>query len=78
MNFYTGKLAAKIPALCSLARFTFAAVLLVFFGGASSLSKLGEGLLGLFHPSAGEIFKFFPNKWKLLALILAALACFIT
>ena len=33
MNSFTGRLAAKIPALCLLARLTFAAVLLVCFGG---------------------------------------------
>ena len=46
MNSFAGRLAAKIPALCLLARFVFAAVLLVYFW-ASGLSKLGEGLLGL-------------------------------
>ena len=32
MNSFAGRLAAKVPDLCLLARFVFAAVLLVYFG----------------------------------------------
>ncbi|OAH06043.1 hypothetical protein pfor_36c3451 [Rhodobacteraceae bacterium SB2] len=31
MNSFAGRLAAKVPDLCLLARFVFAAVLLVYF-----------------------------------------------
>ena len=63
MNFFAGRLAAKIPALCLLARFAFAAVLLVYCW-ASGLSKLGEGLLGVFHPSAGAYVQIFPKQME--------------
>ena len=63
MNSFVGRLAAKIPALCLLARFAFAAVLLIYFW-ASGLSKLGEGLLGVFHPSAGAYVQIFPKQME--------------
>ena len=57
MNSFASRLAAKMPNLCLLARFTFAAVLLVYFW-ASGLSKLGEGLLGVFQKKNYENKKF--------------------
>ena len=63
MNSFAGRLAAKMLNLCLLARFTFAAVLLVYFW-ASGLSKLGEGLLGVFHPSAGAYIQIFPKQME--------------
>jgi putative oxidoreductase len=77
MNSFAGRLAATVPDLCLLARFVFAAVLLVYFW-ASGLSKLGAGLPGLVHPSAGAYVQIFQNKWKPLAMILASLAYFTT
>ena len=63
MNSFVGRLAAKIPALCLFARFAFAAVLLIYFW-ASGLSKLGEGPLGVFHPSAGAYVQIFPKQME--------------
>jgi len=77
MNSFAGRLAAKVPDLCLLARFVFAAVLLVYFW-ASGLSKLGAGLLGLFHPSASAYVQIFPKQMEPLAMILASLAYFTT
>ena len=63
MNSFAGRLAAKVPDLCLLARFVFAAVLLVYFW-ASGLSKLGTGLLGLFHPSARAYVQICPKQME--------------
>ncbi len=43
------------------ARFTFAAVLLVYYWN-SGLTKLGDGILGLFSPSIGAYSQIFPRK----------------
>jgi len=61
MNSFAGRLAAKVPDLCLLARFVFAAVLLVYFW-ASGLSKLGARLLGLFHPSVRAYVQIFSKQ----------------
>lgn len=44
-----------------LARFVFAAVLLQYFW-ASGLTKLGDGLAGIFNPSFGAYAQIFPRK----------------
>lgn len=44
-----------------LARFTFAATLLVYFW-ASALTKLGDGPLGLLRPSTGAYAQIFPRQ----------------
>ncbi|OAN77769.1 hypothetical protein A8B82_12755 [Sulfitobacter sp. EhC04] len=49
--------------LSTLARFLFAAVLLVYFLN-SGLTKLGEGLAGLFVPSAGAYAQIFPKAFE--------------
>lgn len=46
--------------LPSLARFTFAAVLLTYFWN-SAVTKLGNGLFGLLSPSAGAYAQIFPR-----------------
>lgn len=46
--------------LPSLARFTFAATLLVYFLHSGML-KLGEGFMGVFVPSSGAYFQIFPK-----------------
>ncbi len=48
-------------ALPTLARFTFAAVLLMYFW-ASAMTKLGDGIFGLFSPSTGAYAQIFPVK----------------
>lgn len=56
-----GGLARLAPAvLPTLARLTFAAVLLVYFW-SSARTKLGDGLLGLFRPSDGAYIQIFPK-----------------
>lgn len=49
--------------LPTLARFTFAAVLLVYFWN-SALLKLGDGVFGLFHPSLGAYAQIFPKAME--------------
>ncbi|NBR52249.1 MAG: DoxX family membrane protein [Rhodobacteraceae bacterium] len=49
--------------LPTLARFVFAAVLLVYFWG-SALTKLGDGPLGLFRPSSGAYVQIFPKAME--------------
>ena len=75
MNSFAGRLAAKVPDLCLLARFVFAAVLLVYFW-ASGLSKLGAGFWGCSTHQLAHMFKSSQNKWKPMAMILASLAYF--
>lgn len=56
-----GGLARIAPAaLPTLARFTFAAVLLIYFWN-SARTKLGDGILGLFRPSDGAYIQIFPK-----------------
>lgn len=56
-----GGLARIAPAaLPTLARFTFAAVLLIYFWN-SARTKLGDGVLGLFRPSDGAYIQIFPK-----------------
>ena len=52
-----GGLDALLPIL---ARFLFAAILLVYFW-KSGLTKLGEGFAGLFSPSLGAYAQIFPK-----------------
>lgn len=46
-----------------LARFVFAAVLLVYFWN-SALTKVGDGLMGLFSPSTGAYVQIFPRAFE--------------
>lgn len=46
--------------LSTLARFLFAAILLLYFW-VSGLTKLGEGFMGLFQPSVGAYAQIFPR-----------------
>ncbi len=50
--------------LASLARFVFAAVLLVYFW-ASATSKLGEGMFGFLFPDVGAYVQIFPKQMEL-------------
>ncbi|QUJ77109.1 DoxX family protein [Sulfitobacter albidus] len=49
--------------LPTLARFLFAALLLMYFW-VSGLTKLGEGFLGLFSPSTGAYVQIFPKAME--------------
>ena len=46
-----------------VARLVFAGVLLIYFWN-SGLTKLGEGILGLFQPSAGAYIQIFPKAME--------------
>lgn len=49
--------------LPTLARFTFAAVLLIYFW-KSALTKVGSGLFGIFRPSDGAYVQIFPRAME--------------
>lgn len=49
--------------LPSLSRLVFAGVLLMYFW-ASALTKVGDGLLGIFRPSAGAYVQMFPKAME--------------
>ncbi|WP_204113943.1 DoxX family protein [Shimia biformata] len=49
--------------LPTLARFVFCAVLLVYFWN-SALTKVGDGFLGVFSPSAGAYAQIFPRAFE--------------
>lgn len=49
--------------LPTLARFLFAAILLIYFWN-SALTKLGDGFLGIFTPSAGAYSQIFPRAME--------------
>jgi putative oxidoreductase len=55
-----GKLDALFPLL---ARFLFAAVLFLYFWN-SGLTKLGDGLFGIFQPSVGAYAQIFPRAFE--------------
>ena len=52
-----------VPVMTTLARFLFAAVLLVYYWN-SALTKLGDGPAGLFMPSAGAYAQIFPKGFE--------------
>ena len=49
--------------LPTLARFLFAALLLMYFW-VSGLTKLGDGILGIFQPSLGAYAQIFPKAME--------------
>ena len=49
--------------LTTLARFLFAATLLLYFW-VSGLTKLGDGIMGLFQPSVGAYAQIFPKQME--------------
>ena len=51
------------PLLPLLARFLFAAVLLIYFW-RSALTKIGDGAFGIFQPSAGAYGQIFPRAFE--------------
>ncbi|MFK7743603.1 MAG: DoxX family protein [Roseobacter sp.] len=59
----TARLAQADGLLSLLARFVFAATLLMYFW-ASGLTKLGDGILGLFQPSVGAYAQIFPKAME--------------
>jgi len=61
--------------LPSLARFTFAATLLVYFWNSAWL-KLGDGWSGIFHPSSGAYFQIYPRAVEAAGYDPSALSAF--
>ncbi len=61
--------------LPTLARFLFAAVLLVYYWN-SGLTKLGNGVLGLFQPSSGAYVQIFPRAFEAAGYDTSALSVF--
>lgn len=55
--------AASGPVLTTAARFVFAATLLVYYVN-SGLQKLGDGVMGLFQPSASAYVTIFPRAFE--------------
>ncbi|AZQ69560.1 DoxX family membrane protein [Silicimonas algicola] len=60
---FAGLEKATIPVMTTLARFVFAAVLLVYYW-KSALTKLGDGPAGLLAPSAGAYAQIFPKTFE--------------
>ncbi|GFE51407.1 hypothetical protein So717_31600 [Roseobacter cerasinus] len=61
--------------LATLARFVFAATLLMYFW-VSGLTKLGEGVLGLFQPSVGAYAQIFPKAMEAVTYDVTQLSIF--
>jgi putative oxidoreductase len=60
----TARLSALAPALLpTLARLIFAGVLLIYYWN-SALTKVGDGILGIFRPSAGAYVQMFPKAME--------------
>ncbi len=59
----TAGLARADWVLPTLARFLFAAILLMYFW-VSGLTKLGDGLTGIFNPSTGAYVQIFPRMME--------------
>ena len=57
---FSGLERATVPVMTSLARFIFAAVLLIYYWN-SGLTKLGDGFLGFLFPSDGAYIQIFPK-----------------
>lgn len=73
----TSPLAALDGQLPLLARFLFAAVLLPYFW-TSGLTKLGEGVPGLFQPSSGAYAQIFPRAMEAVSYDTSQLSLFHT
>lgn len=58
-----------------LARFVFAATLLVYYWN-SGLTKLGDGLLGVFRPSVGAYAQIFPRQMEAVTYDVSQLSLF--
>lgn len=58
-----------------LARFVFAATLLVYFW-SSALTKLGDGLMGIFIPSTGAYAQIFPRQMEAVVYDVSQLGVF--
>lgn len=59
-SVFRGVESLTVPVMTTLARFIFAAVLLVYYWN-SGLTKLGDGFLGFLFPSDGAYIQIFPK-----------------
>lgn len=71
----TNRLAAADWLIPTLARFVFAAVLLVYFLN-SGMTKLGDGISGIWSPSAGAYAQIFPRAFEAVGYDSDALSVF--
>ncbi|WP_138934499.1 DoxX family protein [Roseovarius arcticus] len=62
-NSVTGALDRADGVLSTLARFLFAAIFMLYFW-TSGLTKLGDGILGLFQPALGAYAQIFPRAME--------------
>lgn len=58
-----------------LARFVFAATLLMYFWG-SAMTKLGDGVMGIFQPSTGAYAQIFPKQMEAVVYDVSQLSVF--
>lgn len=68
---------ATIPVMTTLARFLFAAILLFYYWN-SALTKVGEGILGIFSPSTGAYIQIFPKAVEAAGYDVSQLSAFHT
>lgn len=66
---------AASAALPTVARLTFAGVLLIYFW-SSARTKIGAGVTGIFHPSDGAYFQIFPRTVEALGYDFGQLGLF--
>lgn len=64
-----------VPVMTTLARFLFAAVLLIYYWN-SGLTKLGDGFLGFLFPSDGAYIQIFPKAVEAAGYDLSQLSAF--
>ncbi len=72
---FSGLENASSIVLPSLARLVFAAVLLVYFWN-SALTKIGDGVLGIFKPSLGAYAQVFPRQMEAVGYDVSQLGSF--
>lgn len=76
-NSLAERLETASGALPLLARFLFAAILLVYFW-RSGMTKLGEGVMGIFSPSLGAYAQIFPKQMEAVGYDVSQLGLFHT
>ncbi|MCR9126016.1 MAG: DoxX family protein [Rhodobacteraceae bacterium] len=71
----TARLSKDTIVLPTLARFVFAAVLLLYFWN-SAMTKLGDGLLAIFRPGTGAYVQIFPKAMEAVSYDVSQLSMF--
>ena len=72
---FTDRLSRADWLLTTLARFIFASTLLLYFW-VSGLTKLGDGIFGIFQPSVGAYAQIFPKAMEAIAYDTSQLSIF--